>query len=105
MRNKIADKEIYITKNTAKEKYLRPAASIFTRYFKDKNGGYARSREKVIGNTVYTVISREKENAEATAFDITKKMIERNIGVALRPPVRSEYKESFESCKSGGNKQ
>lgn len=105
MRNEIDDKEIYITRNTANEKALRPAASIFTRYFKEKNGRYVRSREKVIGNTVYTVISREKENAEATAFDITKKMIERNIDVALRPPVRSDYKESFESCNSGGNKQ
>ncbi len=59
----------------------------------------------MIGNTVYTVISRERTDADNTAFDITKRIIERNIDEALKPPVRLSHKSSFESCNSGGNKQ
>ncbi|MCX4258075.1 MAG: hypothetical protein OSJ54_14270, partial [Oscillospiraceae bacterium] len=66
---------------------------------------FVRSREKVIGNTVYTVIFREKLNADATAFDITKRLIERNIDEALKPSVRLSHKQSLGSCNSGGNKQ
>ena len=55
-------------------------------------------REQVIGNTVYTVVSRNKKNAKATAFEITKRLIERNSRQTL-------ITESLESCNSGGNKQ
>lgn len=82
-----------------------PKASIFTYYLKQPNGEYIRSREKVIGNTVYTIISREKSDADDTAFDITKRIIERNIGEALNPSVRLSHKQSLGSCNSGGNKQ
>ncbi|MGN0771045.1 MAG: hypothetical protein ACI4MI_00470, partial [Christensenellales bacterium] len=102
----INDKEIKITENQAKTiKTTKPTASIFTYYLKQPNGEYIRSREKVIGNTVYTVISRERTDADNTAFDITKRIIERNIDEALKPTVRLSHKSSFESCNSGGNKQ
>lgn len=77
-------------------------------YYEEENGPFARTREQVIGNTVYTVISREKSNADnITAFDITKRLIERNIDEALKPssPIRSSHKQSLGSCNSGGNKQ
>ncbi len=77
-------------------------------YYEQENGAFVRSREKVIGNTVYTVISREKSNAETTtAFDITKRLIERNIDEVLQPsvPIRLSHKQSLGSCNSGGNKQ
>ncbi len=74
-------------------------------YYEQENGAFVRSREKVIGNTVYTVISRKKSNVDATAFDITKRLIERNIDEALKPSVRLSHKQSLGSCNSGGNKQ
>lgn len=76
-------------------------------YYEQENGSLVRSREKVIGNTVYTVVSREKLNADTTAFDITKRLIERNIDEVLQPsvPIRLSHKQSLGSCNSGGNKQ
>ena len=77
-------------------------------YYEEANGAFARTREQVIGNTVYTVISREKSNADnITAFDITKRLLERNIDEALKPsvPIRLSHKQSLGSCNSGGNKQ
>ncbi len=97
------DKEILFTENTAKNIKLKE--SIFTYYLKQPNGEYIRSRERVIGNTVFTVIAHEKSNTETTAFDITKTMIERNMDEALKPAVRLSHKQSFESCNSGGNKE
>ncbi|MBO6263010.1 MAG: transposon-encoded TnpW family protein [Clostridia bacterium] len=57
-----------------------------------------RIREKQIGNTVYTIIARQKPNAKETAFDITKRLIEQNAESLINT-------ESLESCNSGGNKQ
>ena len=83
----------------------KPKASIFTVYKKEPNGEYTRTRERVIGNTIYSVIAHEKADTGVTAFDITKTMIERNIDEALKPAVRMSKQLSFESCNSGGNKQ
>lgn len=76
-------------------------------YYEQENGAFVRSREKVIGNTVYTVVSREKSDTDVTAFEITKRLIERNIDEALKPsvPIRLSHKQSLGSCNSGGNKQ
>ena len=41
-------------------------------YSEEQDGTVFKYREQVIGNTVYTVISRNNKNAKATAFDITK---------------------------------
>lgn len=107
MRKSIIDKEIIFTENTAKiiNQNSKPTASIFTIYKKETNGEYTRTRERVLGNTVYTVIAHEKQNVGVTAFDITKTLIERNIDEALKPAVRITDRLSFESCNSGGNKQ
>ncbi len=107
MRKSIIDKEIIFTENTAKNinQNSKPAASIFTIYKKEPNGEYTRTRERVLGNTVYTVIAHEKQNVGVTAFDITKTLIEQNIDEALKPAVRITDRLSFESCNSGGNKQ
>lgn len=67
-------------------------------YSEEQDGTVFKYREQVIGNTVYTVVSRNKKNAKATAFEITKKLIERNSRQTL-------ITESLESCNSGGNKQ
>lgn len=64
----------------------------------DPNGSFMRIREKQIGNTVYTIIARQKPNAKETAFDITKRLIEQNAESLINT-------ESLESCNSGGNKQ
>ena len=57
-----------------------------------------RIREQKLGNTVYTIIARQKSNAKETAFDITKRLIEQNAGSLINT-------EPLESCNSGGNKQ
>ena len=95
------------TKNTAKiiNQNSKPTASIFTVYKKEPNGEYTRTRERVFGNTVYTIIVHEKQNVGDATFDITKTLIERNIDEALKPAVRITEQLSFESCNSGGNKQ
>ncbi len=102
MKRPISDKEYIIKTNKA----TTPKADILSYYYEQENGSLVRSREKVIGNTVYTVISREKTNADTTtAFDITKRLIERNIDEVLKPSVRLSHKQSLGSCNSGGNKQ
>lgn len=63
-------------------------ASIFTVYKKETNGEYTRTRERVLGNTVYTVIAHEKQNVGVTAFDITKTLIERNIDEIVKSQRR-----------------
>ena len=45
-------------------------------YSEEQDGTVFKYREQVIGNTVYTVISRNNRNAKATAFDITKRLNE-----------------------------
>ena len=67
-------------------------------YSEEQDGTVFKYREQVIGNTVYTVVSRNKKNAKATAFEITKRLIERNSRQTL-------ITEALESCNSGGNKQ
>ena len=63
---------------------------------------FIRKRERKIGNTVYTVISRQSEDAKETALSITKRLIERNAQEAIDQPQTTE---SLEGCNSGGNKQ
>ena len=67
-------------------------------YSEEQDGTVFKYREQVIGNTVYTVISRNNRNAKATAFDITKRLIERNSREAFTT-------QSLEGCNSGGHKQ
>jgi len=67
-------------------------------YSEEQDGTVFKYREQVIGNTVYTVISRNNKNAKATAFDITKRLIERNSRQLSTP-------QSLEGCNSGGYKQ
>ena len=67
-------------------------------YSEEQDGTIFKYREQVIGNTVYTVISRNNKNAKATAFDITKRLIERNSRKAFTT-------QSLEGCNSGGYKQ
>jgi len=67
-------------------------------YSEEQDGTIFKYREQVIGNTVYTVISRNNKNAKATAFDITKRLIERNSR-------QLSTTQSLEGCNSGGYKQ
>ena len=67
-------------------------------YSEEQDGTIFKYREQVIGNTVYTVISRNNKNAKATAFDIAKRLIERNSRQASTT-------QSLEGCNSGGYKQ
>ena len=67
-------------------------------YSEEQDGTIFKYREQVIGNTVYTVISRNNKNAKATAFDITKRLIERNSR-------QFSTTQSLEGCNSGGYKQ
>ena len=64
----------------------------------DPNGSFMRIRERKLGNTVYTIIARQKPNAKETAFDITKRLIEQNADSLINT-------EPLGSCNSGGNKQ
>ena len=57
-----------------------------------------RIRERELGNTIYTVIARQKANAKETAFDITKRLIENSADSLI-------HTEPLGSCNSGGNKQ
>ena len=81
---------------TAKNNILTADPCVY--YSEEQDGMVFKRREQVIGNTVYTVVSRNKKNAKATAFEITKKLIERNSRQTL-------ITESLEGCNSGGNKQ
>ena len=67
-------------------------------YQEQPDGSLARIRERKIGNTVYTIIARQKPNAKETAFDITKRLIEQSADSLINT-------EPFESCNSGGKKQ
>ncbi|MBQ6980176.1 MAG: transposon-encoded TnpW family protein [Clostridia bacterium] len=67
-------------------------------YQEQPDGSLARIRERRIGNTVYTIIARQKPNAKETAFDITKRLIEQNADSLI-------YAEPLGSCNSGGIKQ
>lgn len=67
-------------------------------YSEMQDGTIFKYREQVIGNTVYTVISRGNKDAKATAFDITKRLIERDSR-------QSPTTQSLEGCNSGGYKQ
>ena len=67
-------------------------------YQEQPDGSLVRSREKKIGNTIYTVVARQKENAKETAFDITKRLIENSADSLI-------HTEPLGSCNSGGNKQ
>ena len=62
-----------------------------------------RSRQVKIDKTIYTIISREKPNAKASAFDITKRLIE-SQAESLTDDLSIKI-ESLEGCNSGGNKQ
>ena len=64
-------------------------------YQEQPDGSLVRSREKKIGNTIYTVVARQKENAKETAFDITKRLIERSAESLIQ-------QKPFEGCNSGG---
>ena len=83
------DKEIFITNNTANKLVI---------FYEQPDGSLARIRERKLGNTVYTIIARQKPNAKDTAFNITKRLIEQNADSLINT-------ESLESCNSGGNKQ
>ena len=62
------------------------------------DGSLMRIREIELGNTIYTVIARQKANAKETAFDITKRLIENSADSLI-------HTEPLGSCNSGGNKQ
>ena len=62
------------------------------------DGSLMRIRERELGNTIYTVIARQKANAKETAFDITKRLIENSADSLI-------HTEPLGSCNSGGNKQ
>ncbi|MBR4237717.1 transposon-encoded TnpW family protein [bacterium] len=76
----------------------KPTASSLINYYEQPDGSLTRIREKVIGNTVYIIIARQKPNAKETAFDITKRLIEQNADSLINT-------EPLGSCNSGGNKQ
>lgn len=88
-----SDKEKTIT-----DKNITLSADPCVYYSEEQDGTVFKYREQVIGNTVYTVISRNNRNAKATAFDITKRLIERNSREAFTT-------QSLEGCNSGGHKQ
>ena len=79
----------------------QPTASKIIYYREDENGLLSREREKVIGNTVYTVIARQNPNAKLTAFEIMKRLIENSADSVSNEPLTTK---SLESCNSGGNK-
>ena len=78
-----------ITSNTANNVVI---------YQEQPDGSLARIRERMIGNTVYTITARQKQNAKETAFDITKRLIEQNVDSLINT-------EPLGSCNSGSNKQ
>lgn len=43
-------------------------------YSEEPDGTVFKYREQAIGNTVYTVVSRNNKNAKATAFEITAEL-------------------------------
>lgn len=84
--------KIWNSPPSKKEKIIEASKLII--YQEQPDGTLSRRREKKIGNTVYTVIARQKENARLTAFDITKRLIEQSADSLIQKP--------FESCNSGG---
>lgn len=86
------------SKNIKKKVNVAPKVNPVVYYSEEPDGTVFKYREQAIGNTVYTVISRNNKNAKATAFDITKRLIERNSAQPFTT-------QSLEGCNSGGNKQ
>ncbi len=60
-----------------------------------------RKRERKIGNTIYTVIAREKEGVKESSYEITKRLIEKGAKDLINQPTTIE---SLEGCNSGGKK-
>ena len=95
-------KNILIINNKTK-KTVEPVADRLIYYSNDENGNLVRTRQVKIGETIYTIISREKPNAKTTAFDTTKRLIE-SQAESLTDDL-SITTESLEGCNSGGKKQ
>ena len=72
-------------------------------YERDENWNCVRTREVKIGKTAYYIISRQSPNAKTSAFDISKRLIERQAE-SLTDDL-SITTESLEGCNSGGKKQ
>lgn len=63
-----------------------------------------RVRERVYGNTIYTIIAKERPNAKETAFNIIKRLIENSVNSLVDKDAIS-INDLLKGCNSGGKKQ
>ncbi|MBE5750302.1 MAG: hypothetical protein E7346_05495 [Clostridiales bacterium] len=73
-------------------------------YQVDENLNPVRIRQKQIGNTVYTIVSKQKGTATQTADEITKDLLRNSVPSFMEQLKTDNKRNSLTGCNSGGKK-